>query len=96
MALNPLESIEIIEQRIGFNYEDKSILNSRRNWGRKIAPDMADKFYKCLDKNSETNAILNNTEGRIHGLHETFIQAFVRYGRKFDVVRTLPVFKNTN
>ncbi|HEY9599092.1 MAG TPA: hypothetical protein V6D33_15610, partial [Cyanophyceae cyanobacterium] len=46
MALNPLEFMEIIEQTIGFTDEDKSILKSQGDWGRKIAPEMADKFYK--------------------------------------------------
>lgn len=76
MALTSLEFMEVLEQRIGFTNEDKALLKLHADWGREIAPEMADKFYDYLGKDPETNAILNDTEGRIHRLHETFIQWF--------------------
>lgn len=76
MALNPLGYMEILEKRIGFINEDKVILKSHADWGREIAPEMADKFYGYLSQDPETDAILNETEGRIYRLHETFVQWF--------------------
>ncbi|HEY9703815.1 MAG TPA: protoglobin domain-containing protein, partial [Allocoleopsis sp.] len=45
-------------------------------WGQKIANDMADIFYAYLGRDAEMSAILNETEGRIHRLRETFVTWF--------------------
>ncbi len=76
MNLNPQEFLAKLESRTAFNGEDKSILKENADWGKTIAPEMADIFYDYLGKDSEMNAILNESEGRIHRLRETFIQWF--------------------
>lgn len=76
MTLAPLTFMTTLEQRVGFTAEDKSILKANAEWGLEIAPQMADHFYAYLGRDAEMNAILNQTEGRIHRLHETFIQWF--------------------
>jgi hypothetical protein len=76
MAIDPLAFIDTLERRIGFTSEDKSILKENAEWGLEIAPEMADHFYAYLGRDPEMNAILHKTEGRIHRLHETFIQWF--------------------
>ena len=65
-----------LEKRVSFTTEDKLLLKSQADWGREIASEMADYFYKYLGIDEEMNAILNNQDGRIHRLHETFIQWF--------------------
>lgn len=76
MAINPLEMLYKMERRIEFSDEDKSILQSNADWAKIIAPEMANHFYSYLGKDEEMNAILNETEGRIHRLRETFIEWF--------------------
>lgn len=76
MALEPKTFMQLMEKRIGFTKEDKDILKLHANWGKEIAGEMADHFYAHLSRDPETNTILNNTEGRIHRLRETFIQWF--------------------
>jgi hypothetical protein len=76
MTLNSHDFMETMEKRIGFTNEDKALLKSQADWGKEIAPEMADCFYAYLGNDAEMNAILNAKEGRIHRLHETFIQWF--------------------
>jgi hypothetical protein len=76
MAIDTLSFITTLEKRIGLTSEDKSILKENTDWGLEIAPEMADHFYAYLGRDPEMNAILNQTEGRIHRLHETFVQWF--------------------
>ncbi|WP_413173108.1 protoglobin domain-containing protein [Anabaena azotica] len=76
MAIDPLAFMSTLEQRMEFTSEDKSILKLNAEWGLTIAPEMADHFYTYLGRDAEMNAILNQTEGRIHRLHQTFIRWF--------------------
>ncbi len=76
MALEPQEFMELMVKRVDFSNENKALLKLDGDWGNKIAPDMADHFYTYLGSDSEMNAILNATAGRIHRLHQTFIQWF--------------------
>jgi hypothetical protein len=68
--------MHIVVARTDFSREDKALLKEYADWGLEIAPDMADRFYGYLDKDQEMSAILNETEGRIHRLRETFIAWF--------------------
>lgn len=68
--------MQTIASRVNFTNIDKSLLKSEADWGQQIATEMADYFYSYLSRDSEMNGILNATEGRIHRLHETFIQWF--------------------
>jgi hypothetical protein len=74
--MDALSFLNTLEQRVGLTAEDKSILQSHADWGLQIAPNMADHFYAYLGRDPEMNAILNQTEGRVHRLHQTFIQWF--------------------
>lgn len=76
MVLNPHTFMSIMERRISFTDEDKALLISHADWGLAVAPAMANHFYTYLGRDPEMNAILNETEGRIHRLRETFIQWF--------------------
>ncbi|MBK1988642.1 hypothetical protein A0J48_014020 [Sphaerospermopsis aphanizomenoides BCCUSP55] len=76
MTVEPSVFMQTMERRIGLTSEDKSVLNSHADWGLESASIMADHFYAYLGRDEEMNAILNKTEGRIHRLHETFIQWF--------------------
>ncbi|AFZ59549.1 hypothetical protein H6G54_13980 [Anabaena cylindrica FACHB-243] len=76
MAIEPTAFMTKMETRIGLTSEDKSILKSHADWGLANASTMADHFYTYLGRDEEMNAILNKSEGRIHRLHETFIQWF--------------------
>lgn len=76
MAIEPTVFMATMEKRIGLTPEDKTILKSSADWGKEIASTMADHFYAYLGRDEEMNAILNKSEGRIHRLHETFIQWF--------------------
>jgi hypothetical protein len=75
-TLNPQFFMLSLEKRVNLTTEDKLLLKSQADWGREIASEMADHFYSYLGSDEEMNAILNNKEGRIHRLHETFIQWF--------------------
>nr|WP_242028420.1 protoglobin domain-containing protein [Pseudanabaena sp. FACHB-2040] len=59
-----------------FSDADKASLNTNADWGLSIASDMADVFYGYMGKDEEMSAILNESEGRIHRLRETFVQWF--------------------
>ncbi|NES74076.1 MAG: hypothetical protein F6K24_57280 [Okeania sp. SIO2D1] len=76
MAVAPHEFMSIMEKRMNFNDEDRAILKSYADWGLKVAPEMADHFYAYLGRDPEMDAILNESEGRIHRLRETFTQWF--------------------
>jgi hypothetical protein len=65
-----------MEQRISFTPEDKAILQAHADWGKGIASIMADHFYAYLGRDEEMDAILKAKEGRMHRLHETFIEWF--------------------
>lgn len=60
-----------------FTQEDKAILKANADWGKTIAPEMTDHFYDYLGRDAEMNAILNESEGRVHRLRETFIDWFM-------------------
>jgi hypothetical protein len=76
MVLDAQNFMMKLERRINFTDEDKEILKTNANWGKEIASEMADHFYSYLGHDPEMNVILNAKEGRIHRLHETFIEWF--------------------
>jgi hypothetical protein len=76
MTLDPLTFMKTIARRTSFSDADKALLKSHTDWGRSIAPEMADIFYAYLGRDEEMTAILNAKEGRMHRLHETFIEWF--------------------
>ncbi|WP_071190060.1 protoglobin domain-containing protein [Trichormus sp. NMC-1] len=76
MTMDTLAFMTKLENRFGFTPEDKFILKSNADWGLEIASEMADYFYGYLGRDAEMNAILNQSEGRIHRLRETFILWF--------------------
>ena len=76
MSLEPKEFMSKMVSRIGFSPEDRTVLQSNADWGLEIAPAMADHFYEYLGRDPEMNAILNESEGRIHRLRETFVSWF--------------------
>jgi len=76
MTLDSHTFMATMEQRISFTNEDKALLKFQADWGKKIAPEMADYFYEYLGRDAEMNALVNNKEGRSHRLRETFIEWF--------------------
>lgn len=76
MALEPYAFLSTLEKRINFTTEDKALLKSYADWGKEIAPDMADHFYAYMGRDEEMSQILNAEEGRIHRLRETFVNWF--------------------
>jgi len=76
VKLNPLDFMGLMEKRINFSREDKTLLHQHTGWGLAIAPIMADHFYHYLGRDAEMSAILNAKEGRMHRLRETFVQWF--------------------
>ncbi|MGB3492436.1 MAG: protoglobin domain-containing protein [Elainellaceae cyanobacterium] len=76
MVLDPHEFMALMSRRIGFTEQDKSLLQASEKWGLEIAPDMATVFYDFLGKDEEMNAILNESDGRVHRLQATFIEWF--------------------
>jgi hypothetical protein len=76
MTLDSHTFMATMEQRISFTSEDKALLKSQADWGKEIAPEMADYFYEYLGRDAEMNALVNNKEGRSHRLRETFIEWF--------------------
>ncbi|MEL6163366.1 MAG: hypothetical protein AAFR37_06265, partial [Cyanobacteria bacterium J06628_3] len=73
MAIDPQAFMSTLEKRVCLTAEDKVLLQSEIDWGKDIAPEMAEHFYAYLGRDEEMNAMLNATEGRIHRLRETFI-----------------------
>lgn len=76
MTLEPQTFLKTLENRVGFSSEHKALLQSNAEWGKQIAPEMADHFYTYLGRDAEMSAILSGTEGRMHRLRETFVQWF--------------------
>jgi len=76
MTLDSHAFMTIMEKRVGFTNEDKTLLKSHAEWGKAIAPKMAEHFYDYLGRDPEMNAIVNDKEGRSERLRETFIQWF--------------------
>ncbi|MGB7441624.1 MAG: protoglobin domain-containing protein [Coleofasciculaceae cyanobacterium] len=76
MTLDPHAFMTTMEKRVSFTSEDKALLKSEADWGKEIAPVMADHFYDYLGRDEEMNAIINDKEGRSHRLRETFVQWF--------------------
>ncbi|EDX74700.1 hypothetical protein MC7420_6178 [Coleofasciculus chthonoplastes PCC 7420] len=76
MALDAHAFMETMAKRISFTDEDKAILKANADWGKDIAPEMADHFYAYLGRDPEMSEILNAKEGRMHRLRETFTQWF--------------------
>lgn len=76
MPLDPLQFMQTIANRVDFSNQEKAILKRHSDWAAIIAPDMANCFYNQLNQDPETQQILNASKGRIHRLHQTFIQWF--------------------
>ncbi|MGD1911793.1 MAG: protoglobin domain-containing protein, partial [Rivularia sp. (in: cyanobacteria)] len=76
MAIEPQAFLSTLEKRVCLTAEDKALLQSEIDWGKEIAPDMAEFIYAYLGRDEEMNTILSATEGRAHRLKETFIQWF--------------------
>jgi hypothetical protein len=76
MTLNPHEFMTRMSRRISFTDAHQTTLKTEADWGLAIAADMADVFYRYLGEDEEMSAILNETDGRIHRLRETFIEWF--------------------
>ena len=76
MSLDPRAFMNTMETRIYFSTVDKSLLKANAEWGSSMAPKMAEIFYDYLARDAEMNAIITAKEGRMHRLHETFIQWF--------------------
>jgi hypothetical protein len=76
MAIEPRAFLTTMETRIGLTAEDKSVMQANTDWGKAVAEEMADHFYAYLGRDEEMNGILNQTEGRVHRLHATFIDWF--------------------
>ena len=76
MALDAHAFMTTMEKRVGFSSEDKALLKSQADWGKEIAPDMADHFYAYLGRDPEMDGIVNAKDGRAHRLRETFVQWF--------------------
>lgn len=76
MSLEPHSFMKKMIGRTSFSDADRALLNENAAWGASIASEMADHFYSYLGRDDEMNAILNETEGRIHRLRETFIDWF--------------------
>jgi hypothetical protein len=76
MTLEPNTFMNTMVTRVDFSTEDKALLKANADWGLAIAAEMADHFYSYLGRDSEMSAILNESEGRMHRLRETFVQWF--------------------
>jgi hypothetical protein len=76
MVLDSHAFMRTMEKRVSFSNEDKALLKSNADWGKEIASEMADHFYDYLGRDAEMDAIMNNKEGRMHRLRETFIAWF--------------------
>lgn len=76
MSLNPHEFMQKMETRTLFKDEDKAVLQANVDWAKTIAPEMSDHFYAYLGRDPEMNAILNESEGRVHRLRQTFVEWF--------------------
>ena len=48
MKVEPLSFMEAIVRRVQLHEQDKELLNKEAEWGKTIAPQMADTFYDYL------------------------------------------------
>ncbi len=69
MNLSPHEFMATMEKRVSFTDKDKALLKSQATWGQQITSELAVHFSAYLGRAPEMNAILNETQGRIHRLH---------------------------
>ncbi|MGF1498274.1 MAG: protoglobin domain-containing protein [Elainellaceae cyanobacterium] len=76
MALDPQDFMDRMKTRMNFGADDQQCLKAHADWGRQVAPAMADCFYSYLGRDDEMNQILHATDGRIHRLHQTFVDWF--------------------
>lgn len=76
MTIDPHAFLKTLELRTSFSSADQQILQANAEWGKQVAPQMADLFYEYLNRDAEMHGILTAKEGRMHRLHETFIQWF--------------------
>ncbi len=76
MTLDVRSFMTTMQSRFDFTEQDKSLLQANAEWGKEIAPEMADHFYAYLGRDPEMSAILNEKEGRTHRLRDTFVQWF--------------------
>lgn len=76
MPLEPHSFMQTMIRRVNFTEQDQTLLKNNVDWARTIAPTMSNHFYDYLGQDEEMNAILNETEGRIHRLKETFVDWF--------------------
>ncbi|WP_353931802.1 protoglobin domain-containing protein [Okeanomitos corallinicola TIOX110] len=76
MSIDPVVFMTTLVRRFDFTEKDKEILKANADWGLEIAAEMADHFYGYLGRDEEMNAVLNETEGRVHRLKQTFVTWF--------------------
>lgn len=76
MSIDPVVFMNTLVKRFDFKEKDQEILKSNADWGLEISAEMADHFYAYLGRDEEMNAVLNETEGRVHRLKQTFITWF--------------------
>ena len=76
MTLDAHTFMATMEKRVDFTADNNSLLQSHADWGKEIAPKMAEHFYTYLGRDPEMDSMINAKEGRSHRLRETFIQWF--------------------
>ena len=76
MALDASVFLTTMLKRISLTTEDRALLKYHADWGKEIAPEMAEHFYTYLGSDPEMNAILNSTPDRLNRLRETFVLWF--------------------
>jgi hypothetical protein len=76
MTIEPSGFMNTLVRRFDFTDTDKLTLKESEAWGLEIAAEMADHFYAYLGRDAEMNAVLNESEGRVHRLKQTFITWF--------------------
>jgi hypothetical protein len=76
MTIEPSAFMNTLVKRFDFHENDQSTLKANADWGLEIAAEMADHFYAYLGRDEEMNAVLNETEGRVHRLKQTFVTWF--------------------
>jgi hypothetical protein len=76
MTFDPKVFMDLMAKRTEFSEADRNTLKAGTAWGDSVASDMADTFYSYLGRDEEMSAILNESDGRIHRLRETFVEWF--------------------
>ncbi|NET00678.1 MAG: hypothetical protein F6K61_08895 [Sphaerospermopsis sp. SIO1G1] len=76
MTIDPVVFMKTLSKRFDFTEFDQKTLTTNADWGLEIAAEMADHFYAYLGRDEEMNAVLNETEGRVHRLKQTFVTWF--------------------